>query len=425
MKKIFLILCSLSFLFASVYAQECSKTCKIADSPAPALTEYFTNIETVSSNILDALSTASSEWEDENTKRSIKSERNGIIASLNSLLSFWNHFSSFDFNISLPITNEVPTEVKRDHTRLQKETEKLSQVLQRSEKRNIAWKIVPNICSGVSNCSFSENMSARNILVEIIGNNEKITELYRGSILDKAYGTLDDTYILVSDDFRGQIEEYYNKDTLTDCSSCEGWFADRIREAIKNIGSLNTNAREWIQNWKDAWALMRWWKAAPWYAEQEAKLLADYLDTQWISSEQADVVTDNLERYSSGALTSSNPLFNSSNYSLNNTENELKTFEEVLREKFAENGEDKVPNAEITRVEVGLKESEDIKKSIKTLYEEQLPAAQVQDTTTQNLQARIIRMHFSLIRSIKYMEDNIRSAEKVCDKAGPKWRCRY
>lgn len=420
MKKIILTFLAFSFSSVLLYAEECSDTCKISDAPAPALTEYFTNVESVTANVVDALSTATSDISSDQRR-----ERNSVIAGFNSLFSFSNYFSSFDFNISLPITNDVPPEVKRDHERLERKTEELTSILTRSEKRNIAWIVVPNICSGVSHCDFSETESARDIITRIIWNNEQIIELYRSSILDKAYGTIDDRYTLVSDDFRGQIEEYYNKDTLTSCSSCEWGFTDRIREWIQNIWSINSDTKGAIQNWKDAWALMRWWTASPWYEDTEARLLADYLGTQWISSEQAGVVTDNLERYNSWALTSSNPLFNSANYAQNQSENELKTFEETLREKFAENPEDTLPYAEAARVQVWLKDSEDIKRAIRLLHDEQLPAAQVQDTQTQQLQARIIRMHFDILQSIEYLEKNIKRSQEVCNKAGPKWRCEY
>jgi hypothetical protein len=47
-----------------VSADECSQSCKIADAPAPALTEYLTNLSSIKSNILDTLSEAESEIEE-------------------------------------------------------------------------------------------------------------------------------------------------------------------------------------------------------------------------------------------------------------------------------------------------------------------------------------------------------------------------
>jgi hypothetical protein len=61
-----------------------------------------------------------------------------LLASFTDLLDFGNYFGNFDFKISLPITNEVPKEVTRDHNKLEAETEKFTQILKRSEKRESA-----------------------------------------------------------------------------------------------------------------------------------------------------------------------------------------------------------------------------------------------------------------------------------------------
>jgi len=422
MKKIYIfILCFFTLWAYTVYGSDCANSCKIADAPAPALTEYFANIEAILGNIVSEITSVESTSEISDTQ----SSKNRIVWALGSLFSFRNNFSSFDFTIALPITNEVPPEVKRDHERLESITENVRNILVRSERRN-AWGVVPdNICNGISYCSFSDGQTLSQILSDLVDNNSKITELYRTSILDKAFQTNGDVYILVADDFRSQIEEYYNKETLTDCSMCEENFWGRIREAIQNIGSINADGKQWIQNWKDAWALIRWWSQNPTLVETEELLLAQYLESQGISWDQAAVVMDNLARYNSWWLSTSNPLFNSANYSTNNIENEVQTFSETLREKFAEDDDDSVPITELARVNVQLRSSEDIRKSINTLYEEQLPAASVQDTLSTEIQLRIIRMHISLINSINMLEKNIKTAEKVCNKAGPRWQCEY
>lgn len=403
------------------YADCTSQTCKISDGPAPALVEYFTNAETVTWNIIDDLWNAQTESEEE-----VKAWRSKVLARLSSMMSFDNYFSSFDFKIALPITQEFPAEVQRDYDALSRESEELRNILTRSEKRGIWGTPIPSICQWVSDCPFGEGgASARDYLTRLIENNQKITELYTSSILDKSGRTSRDSYILVSDNFRSEIESYYNKDTLSGCSACEGGFTDRIRESMQNIWSLNSQWRQWIQNWKNAWALMRWGSATPWYADTEALLLSEYLDTQWISGDQAGVVIENLEKYGSWWLTASNPLFNSANYLQNGFEDEVRTFEETVNEKLWEDGENKVWYNEITRVEVWIQESSDISASIATLYEEQLPAAQVQDTSSQALQSRIIRMHFTILQAIDSLHSNVRRAQEVCNKAGSRWRCEY
>lgn len=412
MKKTLSIIFSLFFLIgiSPVGAEECNQSCKITDGPAPALTEYFTNVETLMQNVLEILSEA-----EKNPSNTTKEERNRVISSLNETLSFANHFGSFDFTIALPITNEVPQVVKRDHQAIQQISEKLTRVLETSEKRGTAGTLIENACEGVLNCSFPDG-PARMYLTEMIKNNDKIAELYRASIMDKTFIAESEWFILVADDFTGQIEEYYNKDTLTSCSACKGGFMDRISERIKTISSFTSGAKEGIKAWKDAWTLMKWGRASPGYAEQEEILLAWYLQEQGIQTEQAWVVMDNLERYGSGGLSASNPLFNSANYAQVQIENRTKTFQEALEEKMA--GEEKVPYVEVVRVSRDLRDTQDISQSISTLYEDLLPFSLAQDTGAQQLQGRIIRMHFSLMRSINMLDGQVESVEKLCDKQG-------
>jgi len=61
-KYIYIILLAL-FIGSTTksFADECSNSCQISDAPAPVLTEYFTNIETLQSNILEVLSDAKSD----------------------------------------------------------------------------------------------------------------------------------------------------------------------------------------------------------------------------------------------------------------------------------------------------------------------------------------------------------------------------
>lgn len=420
MKKKYLTLLFLIFLLSSpkVGAEECDQSCKIQDGPAPALTEYFTNIETLTSNILEGLSNAEKDSTD-----ITDGERTRVLGSLNQTLSFANHFGSFDFHIALPITNEVPQVVKRDHQKIEQYSERLTSILETAEKRGSATVIIEDICSGVSQCNLPDN-TARMHLINMIKNNDAVAQLYRASIMDKSYIAEREWLLFVANDFVSQIEEYYNKDTLTSCSACKWAFMDRIQESIKKISFLNSDAKEGIKAWKDAWALMKGGRATPWYAEEEERLLAGYLGEQGIQTEQAGVVTDNLARYNSGGLSSSNPLFNSANYAQVQIENETQTFAQTLQEKLA--GEEKVPVIEVVRVNRELQDTQDISQSIASIYEDQLPFSLTQDTAAQQLQARIIRMHFSLMRSINILDGQTQSVEQLCDKQGT-WmgKCSY
>lgn len=56
---VFLFLICFFLTLRGVYASEdCNQSCKIQDGPAPALTEYFTNIDTLIGKISEGLSNA-------------------------------------------------------------------------------------------------------------------------------------------------------------------------------------------------------------------------------------------------------------------------------------------------------------------------------------------------------------------------------
>ena len=432
-KNIFYIFLLTLLIPSQVWADECSQSCKIADAPAPALTEYLTNLSVIKSNILEALSEAESDTQSElNATESTqvgsevsraRDRTQQLLASFSSFLSFGDYFWNFDFKIALPITNEVPKEVTRDHRKIESETERFIQILERSVKRGTSEVVVEDICLWVSNCNIDAS-KAEDALTDIINNNRKITRLYETSILDKAHLAKDRDFILVSNDFESQIESHYNKDTLGACSKCDGNTWSDLSDKIKNISFKNADYKEGIQKWKDAWALLRWGKASGEQEAQQARLLNDYLGEQWISGSQADVVLDNLGRYGSGGLSSSNPLFDSKNYAQAAVENEIDTFAQTLSERFA--GEEKVPIVAITEVNTEIKATEDLKAEIKAMFEDQLPFAQWQDVASQELQLRILRMHFSLVRSINMLQKNKKSTERICEKQW-QWdgRCIY
>ena len=435
MKKYIYILIIIYFIcFAKgLHANECSSSCKIADAPAPALTEYFTNIQTLQSNILEVLSDAESQipearsesWSGSQIQAAGERSMNAwkrLLQRLNGMLNFNDYFWSFDFKIALPITNQVPNEVKRDHRKLENISEQLTNILETSTRRNTSWTESTSICDGVSYCDIWE-ISMWNVLVLAIANNREIIRLYESSILDKAFLAENRNFILTSTDFEWQIQEYYNKDTLWFCSRCEGNSWAETTEQIRNISIRNSEYEAWLQQWKDAWALMRGGSPAH-NATVENRVLSEYLGSQWIPWNQAAVVLDNLDRYGSGSISWSNPALNSENYASASITNTIDTFSQTLSEQFE--GRERVPIIELAQVNSEIQSSEDLSLSIQSLYEDQLPFAQSQDISSQKLQLRILRMHASLVRSINELQGNRRLAEDLCDRQGTgMWRCSY
>jgi len=401
------------------HADECSNSCQIADVPAPALTEYFTNIQTLQANIIEVLSEAESDIipNSDNAQSQKESSLNAgkrLLQRLNWILSFNDYYGSFDYKIALPITNEVPNEVKRDHRILENISKRLTGILESWSRRNTLWTTSDKLCNDVANCSIG-NITMWEAITLAIKNNREIIRFYESSILDKAYLASNRNFILVSTDFESQIQEYYNKDTLWSCSKCEGNSWSETSQKIKDISTENGEYKEWVQTWKDAWALMRGWNPANNQAVQ-SRVLSEYLGSQWISGGQADTVLDNLNRYGSGSISGSNPVLNSANYASASIDNAIDTFSETVFQEFE--WRERVPIIELSQVNSEIKSSEDLALSMQSLYENQLPFAQAQDIWSQQLQLRIIRMHASLLRSINELQKNVSLSEKLCDKQG-------
>ena len=439
MKKNLYIFCSIFFIYIgscfwvslSTHA-DCSGTCKIQDAPAPALEKYLDNvwqiIRTVGKSVSDAHSEETSSNNESIIPKSISKQtssiQNSILASMSQIINFSGYFSSFDFYIALPMTQEVPYPIKRDHQRLQRETERLTNMLQKITKRWYAWTPIENPCQWISEtCSLSWN--ARSVLVDVIKNHKYIVGFYRLSINDSAYVS-SRKYILVNDNFESEMEQYYNKTILTDCSQCEWGFMDRMNESIDKISNLNTEGFQGIRKWKEAWAQITWavWQSIK--TQQEDKLLREYLSTQGVSWDAAESVTNNLEKYNSGGLSTSNPLFNSANYTFGKAKEKVDSFTQWAIQNYLDTDQEEIPIVIINTTTDEVETTQSIEATISGIYEKQLLFAPVQDTGTQKLISKIIRMHYNLVEAINNLDATIKTSEKVCDSQGQgQWKCTY
>jgi hypothetical protein len=233
----------------------------------------------------------------------------------------------------------------------------------------------------------------------VIQNNQKVTQLYRASILEDPQLLSDREFILVADDFEGEIEFYYNQDTLTSCSGCEDGFLNTIRESIENISFKTSDYQAGVQTWKDAWAMLMGGESrSPNRDRDEAEADREYLLSERIVSDDADIIQDAMRRFGE-AFSSSDPQENAQTQRQVQTTPERRSFEETLLEA-ERNEEGDIPFRAITDVNTQIEEEEVISQSIQALYEAQLPHAFAQDVQAQEVYARIIRMHFELVRTI-------------------------
>lgn len=327
-------------------------------------------------------------------------------------MTFTDYFGSFDYYISTPLFNSVPSQVKRDHDLIMKENKQLSELLKVSGQRSTLGVNVGEICGAIANCNI-DNSSAEIALTQLIKNNQEILRLYRALITDDAFTTSDTAYILVESSFKNEMSDHYNAATLNACSQCKWEFWDTL-ESITDMSARFKDIGNSTQVWQDTWNLLWSGEDTPAYRSLEKELLSDYLEWEWVSTQQADIMLGNLERANAWGLSSSNPLVNS----MKGLEETANSFEESIQKWFDElfGERETVPYIELSRIKSEVQTSESISQNIATLYENEVPFAVVQDTSTQTLQARIIQMHFSLVRTANLLEKKIPDAEKICNK---------
>ena len=420
-KHILYILISLSFLFISgkgVFADACTDRCKIQDAPAPVLEKYLDTTLRITRSISKKVS------ESEPTTKLTNKVRNSILGSLGQTLNFSGFFSSFDFYVGFPAVSDIPYPIKRDHERLEREWERLARYLQKIIRSGYGEVSLENICDNIPNCNTSG--TARSILVELVRNNKNITDAYRLSVLGRS-NIAQQSFIFVPENFSDKMEEYYNKDTISACSSCEEAYWAKIQKEISKIWKINLDTTNWTKKWKAAFASL-WGTTLPSIDEKnEERVLKEYLSSQWISGSAADAVTNNLKEYNSSDSISSNPLTNSLNYTFTNVDNTLgNTFKESAIQNFLDTGQEEIPIAIITESSDEIQISKSIQNSLAELYKQESSFAQRDDTGSEKIIAKIIRMHFSIAKSINILDKAIKIAEDVCNSQGRgKGKCSY
>ncbi len=423
MKKIslfiFTLLLSLLVHIDFLYANECPGNCRIKDNPSPWLEKYFSDLDTLLSNIR---STSTKAWST-NWNRDIRSERNRVIWSLNKTLNFWEYFCSFDFFISLNITNETPSQVTRDSRRLEMLRDTINQLLENTERRWNGWLVSDNICNGVQNCPFSWEESLRDIIVKVSQNHNLILQHFQASILEKQCAP-ESEIILVSWNFLSELQMYYNKDTLMACSSCEDEFTWRTLERIRNISFINSDFRAWIQAWREAWAMLKWWFTPRWNPEVREQARDEWLSREGRNNNIVNIIHNNRERYNAWGLSTSDTELNENQNAVTQTQPTPPTFEEALRQEMQ--WRQRIPITQIPTTQIEIERTQTISQTIQGLYESQIPYSLVQDTQSEEIMLRMIRMHVRLSESINLLEKFVPKAEKVCDRQGTwMWQCNY
>lgn len=432
MKKIYFtflvfILTGISWLVfwypIAIAAEDCSWQCKISDGPAPAILEYIQNTNKVISLVRSQPrppSRGGDYWV------TVRGANRNVIWAFNSLFNWNSYYSSFDYYVTLPISQNVPPQIKRDIQLLENHIKMLSRLLESTVRKWNTDKIV-NVCSGLEsyNCKL-DNTEGKVILIALIRNSENILNYIRLSIQWK-WDEHTGNFILVKDNFQQELDIYYNSYTLESCGKCQWNFSETVQTSMTSITDYNKLWKNGIQRWKDAWNLLIWNVSEAKYREIERQVLSRELSRQWLRGEQSEIIMGNLERYNgNGFSLSNNYVANSFAPAARSLGKVVDEFSLAMEKAYERYGWNPVPFVELITVEEEVKKSTILEKEILAFYETHRPLANIQDVSAETLLWRIRDYHLSLSAIIKQLSDIVSVSEAVCDsQARWLWQCKY
>lgn len=397
-------------------------SCQIKDNSADFLSNYFDNTKKVMSNIESAIGNIDTE------DKVIIANKNEMLAIINKVFNFHSFFSSLRYFAIYPISNEIPSEIKRDYEKIENFWD---DILNFIEKLDSNWNLnvkIEDICNWVENCDFDEELKVKEIAWIILKNNDSVLDLYRLTVMWEE-DDFDKKILFVDNNFELEIKKYYWKEAISECNSEEGEYFDRIKKAIEEIKAWDKIWKEWIKEWKEAWALLIWkntWN----YEEHERELLQEYLSEQWIPMENKEIMLHNLSKYNKSWINKDNNFItntiSSTFWKISNQMKEWK--DDVLWDFFIQNwltnqkGEISIKKIKLAEDNSDI--SKDLKERIAELYNKELPYATIWDISTDELRARIINTHISLDKSINLLEKTIEISQDVCYwQDSKRWKC--
>lgn len=399
MKKIlitFFVLISLSISNIS-YAE-----CIIESWPTDSLETYIKDLRKVVTNVTREAS---------REERWIK-VRNEILRWMNSIISSQDYITEFDFYIYESIFSEIPSQIKRDDKMLSKEIENLEKYLWVLSKRWLYKVNITNACDWVKwYCSLSWN--AWDIIVSLLGNTKKIKNWIQISTTWKSEYDLNNL-VLTNEKLVSDIKTVY-KNAKSECSNADWGFFWEIKKKITDIAYNNKEAEDWIKEWQEAWSMLVW-SVINKNPELEKELLAKELKRQWVPSDQAQTILDNLDKYNNWWWYSlqNNPISNTFRDISNSISTQWNSFSESISEWFWDDNKESLAIKDLINNSQKIEISNTIKNTIEKKYKEQLIFAQMQDTNTTKIVWKIISIHNSLWLSINELEKTISISEKVC-----------
>jgi hypothetical protein len=426
--------------------------CLIKDKTAVILTDYIKNDRQVIKNITneiiknannldqqkineEQLAKTSFEKKELNIKNKFKDawlkverEANEISSIFNEIFNFTGYHSYFKYFINYPLFNEVPFQVKRDYAILDNENKGLIEYIKKLDQNWTNKIIIKNACKWIIKwlewCKILLNWkNTKEIIWKLIKNNSLILDLYRTTVMWEQNNITNDQLILVDNNFILNLNKYYWTKSVSACNSEEKWFFKQISEAISNINLMNKQAKDWIQKWKDSYALLIWNKPDE-ENKIEQKKFKEYLDNKWIPSDKQAILNKNLKEYNSkGFSLNNNFIENSYNYTIWKFKKDLNLWKKENIWESVKKWTKQINLNQLKKIENNSIITRKIQYRITELYQNEIPFTAASDIHTENLRAKIINSHLNLQDSINLLEKTIKISQKVCNSQWWWWNC--
>lgn len=400
--------------------------CKIKDWPAPSLDKYISNLRKVIWNISKEVSSTESKLSSQEKKSWIKKDISSIKSRItqfyNKMIDWDSYYSYFDFYVMYSIKNDYVAEIWRDYDLLEKESVWLDKYLKYITKK---WYdsfslTKEKVCQWIdTNCDFSWDILE--VIWQVITNHESVKDYYRLSIIWKK-NLFKGKLKLVWDDFESDFSSYYNENTTNNCSQYEpNWWFAKIQKEIEKISNWQENTKNWIKSWQDAIAILNWSWPDKNNERLERKLLEKEMRRNWTSLQSSNILLKNLSRYNETWWFSldNNFITNSYNQIKSAVVSQIQSFTDSILQLFKDKPK-YVPISNIWKTRDDLKNTRNIEETIKEMYRKELPYAQLQDISTENLQAKIIEIHYNMSQAIYYLDKTKKISCSVSKNQGTK-----
>lgn len=423
MKKILLTF----FVFICIYDYSYADSCEIKNAPSSALSEYIQNTNLIISNINSELLKQPALQ-----KSKIKKNLREMKSIFNNNLDWSDYSSYFDYYVSFALSNEVPIEIKRDYTKLEKQQERINKYISFSWKKSSLWIEISSICDNIDNCDLQDTRLT-NILSILSKNHSNIMDFFRKTVMQDIQSTQEYNIelLFVSPNFKAEILKNYWAQSIAACSNQWG-FWERASKIINKIELLNSQWEKGIELWKQQ--IDRLYNISQWNyssADQirENELLRQELSRQWISGEKRESMSQALHDFNSRGWfhANNNPISNSFRYLQKNITQQITDFKESIVKSFRDQWEESDFKVTVHQLQNITKE-EDIDKYIQYMternYNFELPSSINNAEEVNEVRRKIIDLHNALKDSNDILKSTAKYSSKACNQQNPWiWNC--